>query len=278
MARAPRRRGRARPASAPASAPERLQKMLSRAGLASRREAEVWIRAGRLTVNGAPASLGARVGPHDQVRLDGRLVRAALPARGVSAFLCHRSPGEPLTPDTQAAAGDAVERPGLLARLPRRAGRRFIAVSPMPRIDGGLELVTADGALALQLQRGVHLLGCEFSVRVRGELRPEQTDAILAGELDSGAHLDVERCEAAGGEGSNRWYQLAVRGASGKQVRQLFERQGALVSRVLRTQLGPLKLERALARGRCRQLSAEELAAITAERTALPSGAERDSP
>jgi 23S rRNA pseudouridine2605 synthase len=124
--------------------------------------------------------------------------------------------------------------------------------------------VTADGALALQLQRGVRLLGCEFSVRVRGELRPEQLTAILGGELDSGARLHVERCEAAGGEGSNRWYQLAARGASGKQVRQLFERQGALVSRVLRTRLGPLRLERALARGRCRELSAEELTALSA--------------
>src|SRR4029077_20857056 len=84
---------------------ERLQKVLARAGLASRREAEVWIRAGRLTINGAVATLGARVGPRDQVRLDGRLVRAraAAPAR---VFLCHRSPGEPLvTPAGGAAAG-----------------------------------------------------------------------------------------------------------------------------------------------------------------------------
>ena len=50
--------------------------MLAAAGLASRREAEGWIRAGRLTINGAPATLGARVTPQDQVRLDGRLVRA----------------------------------------------------------------------------------------------------------------------------------------------------------------------------------------------------------
>lgn len=267
MARAPRRAGRARAAAASVASPERLQKLLSRAGLASRREAEAWIRAGRLTVNGTLASLGARVGPNDQVRLDGRLVRAPQPARGHGVFLCHRSPGEPLSDETQQ---DAAARPALLARLPRGAGRRFIAVSPLPRIDGGLELVTADGALALRLQRGVHLLGCEFSVRVRGELRPEQLSAILGGELDSGARLHVERCEAAGGEGSNRWYQLAVRGASGKEVRQLFERQGALVSRVLRTQLGPLRLERALARGRCRELSAEELTALLEPQAAAP--------
>ena len=271
MARAPRRGGRPRAAAAPPpGAPERLQKLLSRAGLASRREAEAWIRAGRLTVNGTLASLGARVGPHDQVKLDGRPVRAPQATRGLSVFLCHRSPGEPLSDEAQPASAAAPERPALLARLPRRAGRRFIAVSPMPRIDGGLELVTADGALALQLQRGVHLLGCEFSVRVRGELRAEQLTAILRGELDSGARLHVERCAAAGGEGSNRWYQLATRGASGKEVRQLFERQGALVSRVLRVQLGPLRLERALGRGHCRELSTEELTALTAPDVTAP--------
>ncbi|HKD52811.1 MAG TPA: S4 domain-containing protein [Steroidobacteraceae bacterium] len=270
---------RPRASGAPASAsPERLQKVLARSGLASRREAEAWIRAGRLTINGVPATLGARVGPADQVRLDGRLVRtrAALTPR---VFICHRSPGEPLatpgaalahaeqadadTPGSTAARELPVNaRPALLERLPRRAGRRFVTVSPMPRVDGGLELVTSDGELAARLQRSVHALESEFGVRVRGELSEPQLRAIAEGALDSGAHLAVERCDAAGGEGANRWYTLAVRGASGKEVRQLFERQGAHVSRVLRTRLGPLHLERSLARGQFRELTDEELRAL----------------
>src|SRR5207253_4916447 len=63
-------------------------------------------------------------------------------------------------------------------------------------------------------------------------------------------------------EAANRWYALTVRGASGRQVRQLFERQGALVSRVLRTQLGPVMLERTLARGRFRELTQAERRAL----------------
>jgi 23S rRNA pseudouridine2605 synthase len=150
----------------------------------------------------------------------------------------------------------------MLGRLPRRLGRRFIAVSPMPRPDGGLELVTSDGGLAARLQRGVHAFSSEFGVRVRGELSDTQLQGILGGELDSGAHLDIERCAAAGGEGANRWYQIAARGASGREIRQLVERQGALVSRVLRTRLGPLALERSLPRGRFRELTQEELRAL----------------
>ena len=258
-----RRVGAGRGAPASQEDAERLQKVLAREGLGSRREAEAWIRAGRLTINGATATLGARVTPRDQVRLDGRLVRAQR-VSDAQAFLCHRSPGEPLrTPDAAPAdAAAPAPRPGLIERLPRRAGRRFIAVSPMPRVDGGLELVTSDGALAARLQRAVHSLTSEFGVRVRGELAPEQLAGILAGTLDSGAQLAVERCEAAGGEAANRWYTLATRGASGKEVRQLFERQGALVSRVLRTHLGSLTLERSLGRGRFRQLTQEELDAL----------------
>ena len=254
-------------------APQRLQKMLAGSGLASRREAEAWIRAGRLTINGAVAALGARVAPGDQVRLDGRPIRARESA-AARVYVCHRSPGEPLAAPGTVAAGAAAKqgsgafepRVALLERLPRRAGRRFIAVSPMPRIDGGLELVTSDGELAARLQRGVHALASEFGVRVRGELDDTQLQGILGGGLDSGARLVVERCEGAGGEGVNRWYTLAVRGASGKQVRQLFERQGALVSRVLRTQLGPVALERSLGRGQFRELSEEELRALSAGR------------
>ena len=270
--------------------PERLQKVLARAGLASRREVEDWIRAERITVNGQTAVLGARAGPTDEVRLDGRVVRQRAAPREEAAFICHRSPGENLrqpvgdeageadtaTDDDDGAgarsaaahgsaarAGAAHEATAMVERLPRRAGRRFIAVSPMPHIDGGLELVTSDGELAAKLQRSVRRLSSEFSVRIKGELGADQIANVLQGTLDRGESLAVERCEAAGGEGANRWYSFEARGASGKDVRQLFERQGALVSRVLRTKLGPLALERTLVRGRFRPLTPEELQALT---------------
>jgi 23S rRNA pseudouridine2605 synthase len=238
---------------------ERLQKMLARAGLASRREVEEWIRAGRLTVNGEPASLGVRVGPDDQVRLDGRLVRQRAAPGGGGAFVYHRSSGERLDEVPENAAENSMP---LLERLPRRAGRRFIVVSPMPRIDGGLELLCADGELAARLQRSVRHWVSGFSVRVRGELSEEQLQGIVAGILDNGERLEVLGCESAGGEGANRWYALSVRGASGKEARQLFERQGALVSRVLRTRLGSLLLERSLPRGHHRRLEPRELDAL----------------
>ncbi len=234
---------------------ERLQKALAHLGLGSRRDVETWIRAGRLTVNGEIAALGARVREGDQIRLDGRLVRRRPPA-SQQVLLCHRSPGERLD------QSHAPDRPSIFERLPHVAGRRFIAVSPMPRQDGGLELVTSDGALAEKLQRAVRSLVAEFSVRVRGELAEAQLSGVLEGVLDRGARLEVLACSPSGGEGVNRWYALTVRGASGKDVRQLFERSGVLVSRVLRTGLGSVLLDRTLARGQFRRLEPEELARL----------------
>jgi 23S rRNA pseudouridine2605 synthase len=253
-------RGKKASADAPTREPERLQKALARAGLGSRREVEAWIRAGRLTVNGVKAVLGQRVGAQDQLRLDGRLIRQQLPSAGAPVFICHRSPGEPLRPPEQGeAAGPDAAAASVVERLPRRAGRRFIAISPMPRADGGLELLTADGDRAVTLQRAMRQLDVEFSVRIHGTLSEQGLQRLAAGELDDGRTLQITECSAAGGEGSNRWYSLVTRGASGKEVRQLFERQGALVSRVLRTRLGSLVLDRDMPRGRFRELSAEEL-------------------
>ena len=257
-----RRRSDRQPSSRgePQAEPERLQKALSRAGLASRREAEDWIRAGRLSVNGQPATLGMKVSPGDQVRLDGRLIRQREPPSGGRTFVYHRSSGESLDqPATQEAGAVA-----LLSRLPRGAGRRFVVVSPMPRIDGGLELICGDGELASRLQRSVRRWVSGFSVRIRGELTEPQRQGVLGGVLDSGERLEVLGCENVGGEAANRWYSLTVRGASGKEARQLFERQGALVSRVMRTRLGALELDRSLARGHFRALEAQELEELLA--------------
>jgi 23S rRNA pseudouridine2605 synthase len=210
------------------------------------------------------------------------LIRQRETGGAARVFLIHRSPGEnlqqPVETDehvdqsaaseesSEEARGGAAQLTGtpLLDRMPRRAGRRFIPVSPMPRVDGGLELATSDGDLASTLQRSMRRLTCEFSVRVHGELSPQGLETITRGELDNGQKLEIDRCEAAGGEGSNRWYSLVVRGASGKDVRQLFERQGALVSRVLRIQLGSLALDRLLSRGQFRELTDEELQALLA--------------
>jgi 23S rRNA pseudouridine2605 synthase len=241
------------PRPTPAGVAERLQKYLAQRGLASRRAVEEWIRAGRLSVNGRIAELGVKVSHADDIRLDGRPIKTRA-AADAQVFIFNRSPGDPL----READG---ERAALIDRLPKTAGRRFVAVSPMPGIDGGLELVTSDGALAARLQRANHRLTCEFSVRVKGVLGPDQQAGVRSGKLDRPARMTVENLTSSEAEleGSNRWYSILVRGASGKDIRQLFERQGALVSRVLRLSLGSVKLDKSLSRGQFRQLEDDQV-------------------
>lgn len=247
-----------RPRAAPAGSPERLQKYLAQRGLGSRRAVEEWIRAQRLTVNGRIAELGVRVTSADDIRLDGRAIRTRA-AAAAQVFIFNRSPGDPL----RAAEGD---RAALIDRLPKTAGRRFVAVSPMPGIDGGLEIVTSDGALAAKLQRAVHAQPSEFTVRVKGLLGPDQIAGVQSGKLDRPTRMKVESLESseAQTEAANRWYSLVTRAASGKDVRQLFERQGALVSRVMRVAIGAVKLDKSLARGQFRQLDEDQVASLLA--------------
>lgn len=245
-----------RPRPTPPGVAERLQKYLAQRGLASRRGVEEWIRAQRLTVNGRIAELGQKVTPADDIRLDGRPIKQRATA-AAQVFIFNRSPGDPLREST-------AERAALIERLPKNAGRRFIALSPMPGIDGGLELVTSDGALAAKLQRGVHKLPTEFSVRVKALLGPDQLAGVESGKLDRPVRMTIESLSTSEAdlEGSNRWYSIVARGASGKDIRQLFERQGVLVSRILRISLGPIVLDKSLSRGQFRQLTDEEIESL----------------
>jgi len=245
-----------RPRPTPPGVAERLQKYLAQRGLGSRRGVEEWIRAQRLTVNGKIAELGQKVTAADDIRLDGRPIKARATA-AAQVFIFNRSPGDPLREST-------AERAALIERLPRNAGKRFVAISPMPGIDGGLELVTSDGALAAKLQRASHKLACEFSVRVKGQLGPDQLAGVESGKLDRPARMQIESVTSSEAdlEGSNRWYAVIARGASGKDIRQLFERQGVLVSRILRVSLGTVKLDKAISRGQFRQLEEAEIASL----------------
>jgi 23S rRNA pseudouridine2605 synthase len=234
---------------------ERIQKVLARAGLGSRRQVEAWIAAGRLTINGEPATAGAKITLDDRVFLDGRVLRLRATPELTPVFVCNRSPGDALRPGS-----DSGERSSLLERLPSHAGKRFMLVSPMPRVDGGLEIATADGALADRLQRAVRGIEVEFSARVRGELSAMQVATVLRGERDAGVPIAIRVCEPAAeeaAEAGNRWYRIVALGASGNELRHVLERCGLTVSRILRTRMGALDLPRDLPRGAHRAMPGE---------------------
>lgn len=249
--------GRRRPSNEPAGrtaepASEKLQKLLARSGHGSRREAETWIEAGRVKVNGKAAKLGDRVGPHDRVELDGRAVRRPqAPRRRVLAY--HKPAGEICT------RSDPEGRPTIFERLPRLRSERWVAVGRLDLNTSGLLLVTTDGELAHRLMHPSSGIEREYAVRVLGQADPETLQRLCEPvELEDGP-ARFDSVIDAGGQGANHWYHVTLSEGRKREVRRLWESQGFTVSRLHRVRFGPIQLRRGLRSGRWEELSPAEV-------------------
>jgi 23S rRNA pseudouridine2605 synthase len=239
----------------------RLQKVLAEAGVASRRQIEAWVRAGRILVNGKPAQPGQPVGSRDTILIDGRRIRLdATRADKRLTIVYHRPPGEPLSPAV--AVPEAATVPTSVDRLPAVRGHRWLPLSPLAPIDSGLEIFTTDGALRAAAGRAAHSLESRYAVRLRGEFAPEFLASLPGLARAAEPPFEILAAEAGGGEGHNVWLNLTVKGARGRDLRALFAQAGFEVSRLMRTHYGPLGMDRALARGRHRELDDEERTAL----------------
>jgi len=157
--------------------------LLSAAGVGSRREVERWIREGRLQINGEVPALGVKLAARDRITLDGRPVRLhAVKDKAPRILLFHRSPGEAL--DLKAATSRAAEH----LSLPRSAGR-WLAIQPMPPVDGGLEILTDDGSWAHRVSQGAHALTIDYVLRMRGPL-----NETLVEEFRGAADCEGDPC------------------------------------------------------------------------------------
>lgn len=237
---------------------ERIQKVLAARGVGSRRQVEAWIAAGRISVNGKPAEPGQPIGERDDVRLDGRRLRLG---RGADlahqAVAYHRPAQEGVRAD---ARGDA---PSSIERLPKVAGRRWIPVSPLPPRDGGLEIFVTDGALAAALTKRAATIASQYSLRVRGAFDEKTIEGELREKaIAEGVKGEIQSVTVTGGEASNRWLQVEVTGLRPRDLREILEACGLEANRILRTHYGPIAMDRALARGRSRALTDDELTSL----------------
>jgi 23S rRNA pseudouridine2605 synthase len=260
------KRGRA------SSEPTRVQKLLSAAGIGSRREVERWIREGRLRINGELPALGARLGERDRVTLDGRPVRLQAATGEGHVLLYHRAPGTPL--DLQEATSRAAEQLG----VPRARGR-WLAIQRLPPVDGGLELLTDDGSLAHRISRGLHALTTDYVLRMRGVLSDDLVEEFRGAVECEGEPIAIVAAEAQRGAGQNHWLNVTARATRAAQVRHWWGARGLIVSRLMRVRLGPVHLPRDLPRGRSRALPPSERRALLEEIDAAALGvADADAP
>jgi 23S rRNA pseudouridine2605 synthase len=236
---------------------DRIQKVLAGRGVGSRRQVEAWILAGRITVNGKLARPGQPVGESDDVRLDGRRLRLRDATRADHCGLVYHRPAREEIRGTSGGEGRSS-----LERLPKAAGRRWIPISPLAANDAGLEFFVTDGELAAALTRRGHAMPSEYSVRVRGDFDESRIEAILSSTAGTEFEGKLTAVLPAGGEGTNRWVNVTCIGLRPRDLKGIFERSGFEPNRVMRTKVGPIAMDRSLARGRSRAMTDEELNAL----------------
>jgi 23S rRNA pseudouridine2605 synthase len=226
----------------------RIQKFLAAAGIASRRRAEDLVRAGRVTVNGEPATIGQKVGPGDDVRLDGRPVR---PTTTKLYYLLYKPRGVVTTlrdPAGRPCLGDIV------ANLPGR-------VYPVGRLDRdseGLLLLTNDGELTHALLHPSRHVAKTYRVTVAGRPRPDELDRMARG-LDL-PDLRTAPCEieVVDREPDRTRLVVTVYEGQNRLVRRMFGAFGYDVLRLVRIAFAGLA-DPDLRPGELRPLSAAEV-------------------
>ena len=236
---------------------EKLQKILADAGLASRRESERWIVAGRISVNGRAASLGDRAAPDDVLRVDGKIVRRSTPRR---RFIRYHKPAGEVT-----ARHDPQGRPTVFDRLPTLGRARWIAIGRLDFNTTGLLLFTDDGELAHRLMHPSSRVEREYAVRIHGAPSPDTLESLTAGVVLSDGEARFDTLRPAGGEGANRWFHVVLREGRNREVRRLFEAVGCTVSRLIRVRFGPVTLPRHLRPGRFEDVDDREAGALMRE-------------
>lgn len=235
----------------------RLQKILSAAGISSRRASEALILDGRVTVNGVPVTeLGSKADPDvDDIRVDGRRVKTAGAAR---RYILMYKPRGYIT-----SRSDPQQRPTVIDLLAKGGVRDY--VYPVGRLDyesEGLLLLTSDGELAERLMHPSHEVEREYLARVRGVPDRHALDRLSAGVMLDGrktspAEVRIQKViEATGGD--DAVLSIVLHEGRNRQVRRMLEAVGHPVRELTRVGYGPLTLGD-LKRGTSRPLEPAEI-------------------
>lgn len=235
--------------------PERLQKLLAKYGIGSRRKIEEFIQQGRVRVNGKVASLGDRATDDDKVSFDGKAIHSyGQPMTRPRVVIYHKREGEVCT------SRDEKDRKTVFESLPKLAKSRWIMVGRLDINTTGLLFFTTDGDLANRLMHPSYEIEREYAVRVFGRPLTEDTIAKFKEgiELEDGV-AKFNNVKFSGGEGANLWYYVTLSEGRNREVRRMFEAVGATVSRLTRVRFGDVILPKFVSRGKTLELNPTEV-------------------
>ena len=212
---------------------ERIAKVMARAGLCSRRDAERWIADGRVAVNGRVlASPAVNVGPADRIAVDG----VALPARERTRLWLYHKPKGLVT-----TARDPQGRPTVFAALPPDIPR-VVAVGRLDINTEGLLLLTNDGGLKRLLELPATGWLRRYRVRAHGELAKDALDRLAEGVTVDGVVYGPVEATLDRSQGSNLWLTLGLREGKNREVKRLLADLGLTTTRLIRISYGPFQL------------------------------------
>jgi 23S rRNA pseudouridine2605 synthase len=229
--------------------PQRIAKAIAHAGLCSRREAEQWIAAGRVAVNGATiVSPAMVVTTADRVTVDGKPLPEA-PRRRLWRY--HKPPGLVTT------HGDPQGRPTVFERLPEELGR-VISVGRLDLNSEGLLLLTNDGGLARYLELPSTGWTRRYRARAHGSVEEVALDRLRQGLILDGVRYGPIDARLERQQGSNVWLAMALQEGKNREVRKVLEGLGLRVNRLIRVAHGPFQLGN-LGRGEVAEVSPKVL-------------------
>lgn len=234
---------------------EKLQKVLARTGLGSRREMERWIEAGRVTVNGKVARLGDRVEARDRLTVDGRQLEPP-PAEEARCILYHKPTGE------VCSRNDPEGRRTVFERLPNLKTGRWISIGRLDFNTSGLLLFTTDGELANGLMHPSSNIEREYMVRVMGDVQDEMLDRMREGVMLEDGMARFTDIQQIGKGGINRWFCVVLMEGRNREVRRLWESQGLTVSRLKRVRYGDVFIPSKVKQGQWTELERSEVKSL----------------
>ena len=217
---------------------ERIAKVMARAGVCSRRDAEKWIEAGKVEVNGKVIKSPAlNVTESDKIYVNGKILPQKEPTR---LFLYHKPPGLVTTHK------DERDRSTVFENLPDFMPR-VVSVGRLDLNTEGLLLLTNDGELARFLELPETGWARQYRVRVHGKVNPKRLESLKSGITVEGVRyksIDAKIEEKAPDQasGTNSWITMSLREGKNREIRRVMEALGLNVTRLIRTDYGPFSL------------------------------------